>query len=189
MARVILLNSPTPEKNGMPLLSQLYIASSLLKFGHDVKIIDLNARFFQYSLAAIITEIHSYQPDSICMGLYTSTARFVYEFMRSLRSSERLEDCVYIAGGPHATAVPEEPLNNGFDVVVRGEGEHTINALMDHLEGKSKLSKIDGISYKTDSGTIHHGKSRPLIEDLDALPSPVDSFNLLDPVGISKLVA
>ena len=181
MARVILLNPPLPEQNGMPLLSQLYIASSLLKFGNEVKIIDLNAKYFKYDLDAIISEINSYQPDAICMGLYTPTARFVYAFVSKLRASKGIVDCIYVAGGPHATAVPEEPLNSGFDVVVRGEGEFTINALMDNLEGKIELSKINGISYKTESGAIPHGKNRPLIEDLDALPLPVDSIGLLNP--------
>ena len=82
MVRVILLNPPLPEKNGMPLLSQMYIASSLLSNGHDVKIIDLNAKFYQYDLDTIISEISSYLPNVICMSLYRKLKKYKVSYSR-----------------------------------------------------------------------------------------------------------
>ena len=99
MVRVLLLNPPLTEKIGMPLLSQMYIASSLLNSGHDVKIIDLNAKYFRYNLKQVVSEIKSYKPNTICMSLYTSTARFIYEFVSQLKSAYEFGGCLFIAGG------------------------------------------------------------------------------------------
>jgi magnesium-protoporphyrin IX monomethyl ester (oxidative) cyclase len=181
MVRVLILNPPLPEKNGMPLLSQMYIASSLLSNGHDVKIIDLNAKYYQYDLDTIITEISSYQPNVICMSLYTQTATFAYEFVTQLRNLDSIGNCLLIAGGPHATAVPEEPLKHGFDVVVRGEGEFAIIDLMEQIEGNIPLIRIKGISYKTSSKSVQHGAARPLIEDLNSISLPIFAMPLFNP--------
>ncbi|WP_455392458.1 B12-binding domain-containing radical SAM protein [[Eubacterium] cellulosolvens] len=165
----------------MPLLSQMYIASSLLNSGYDVKIIDLNAKYFQYNFEKIVSEIKAYEPNAICMSLYTPTARFVYEFVSQLKSIYEFSDCLLIAGGPHPTAVPEEPLKYGFDVVVRGEGEQTILELMDYIEGKTVLKKIKGLSYNTSTGEIHHCAPRTFIKNLDSIPLSVNAIPLFDP--------
>ncbi len=46
---------------------------------------------------------------------------------------------ITVAGGPHASGLPEHLLEAGFSYVVRGEGEVVIAALLDHLEGKGEL--------------------------------------------------
>ncbi len=39
-----------------------------------------------------------------------------------------------MAGGPHATVRPDEPLQHGFRWTIRGEGEHALVELCDALD-------------------------------------------------------
>ena len=180
MVRVLLLNPPLPVRNGTPLLSQMYIASSLLNNGHEVRIIDLNAKYYKYNFKKIISEIKTYQPNVICFGLYTSTARFVYDFVLQLKSTGNFDDSLFIAGGPHATTLPEEPLIHNFDIVVRGEGEYAIGDVMDYIKENKNLKRIKGISYKDSNGIPHHNSPRPLIQDLDSIPLAIDAIPLIE---------
>ena len=50
-------------------------------------------------------------------------------------------DAVYIAGGPHPSALPEEVLEH-FDFVVIGEGEETLPELIEAIEnGRDPASR------------------------------------------------
>jgi len=73
-----------------------------------------------------------------------------------------------VLGGYHPTSIPDELLSHPqVDVVVRGEGEHTIYELIT----KGDVKGVNGISYKDDNG-ITHNPNREFIEDLDNLPFP-----------------
>ena len=40
--------------------------------------------------------------------------------------NNKYPDCIIIMGGIHVTAIPEEALREGADIVVRSEGELTL---------------------------------------------------------------
>jgi anaerobic magnesium-protoporphyrin IX monomethyl ester cyclase len=61
-------------------------------------------------------------------------------------------------GGPHATALPEEGLRNGFDVIVTGEAEEEIVRLVNHPFDRP--------------GIVHAG----MVRELDRLPFPERSL-------------
>jgi len=77
-----------------------------------------------------------------------------------------------VIGGFHPTIVTEEVLGNkDIDVVVRGEGEHTLTHLATTMRSQGPLDNIPGISYKV-KGKIIHNPDRPQIANLDDLPFP-----------------
>lgn len=78
-----------------------------------------------------------------------------------------------VIGGVHATAIPEQTLNEfpQFDVIVRGEGEETLFELTQWLAGHKELADVDGIAYR-DEGAVKITGTRKLIEDLDGLAFP-----------------
>jgi radical SAM superfamily enzyme YgiQ (UPF0313 family) len=94
------------------------------------------------------------------------------------QAKEEFPDMHVIAGGPHATALPEDVLNrSATDVVVRGEGEVTLkNVVLCQLErgglDPADLQEISGIVYRTPSGQIHQTNIAPYVVDLDSLPFP-----------------
>jgi radical SAM superfamily enzyme YgiQ (UPF0313 family) len=48
------------------------------------------------------------------------------------------------------------------DFLVRGEGEHTLSALLRALEGNGDVGAIAGLSYRTDHGFVHN-PDRPVV--------------------------
>jgi len=81
-------------------------------------------------------------------------------------------DIPVVMGGFHPTIVTEEVLGNkNIDVVVRGEGEHTLTHLATTIQSQGPLDNIPGISYKV-NGKIVHNPDRPQIANLDDLPFP-----------------
>jgi radical SAM superfamily enzyme YgiQ (UPF0313 family) len=111
--------------------------------------------------------------DIVCISTITSTAIRAYEIADKLRMS----GITVIIGGAHSSFLPEEALGHA-DYVVRGEGDYSLPELIEHLKnGAPSIESIQGISYKDISGKILHNPSRPLIDNLDALPDP--DFSLI----------
>lgn len=109
------------------------------------------------------------------VGLYagmTSTAPRVYEVARLYHKL----GVPVMAGGAHVTALPEEALANGVDVVVLGEGEETAVAVLDALAAGGSLAGVAGIAY-AEGGAVGRTAARPPRADLDRLPTP--DFSLL----------
>lgn len=102
---------------------------------------------------------------------YTTNAKKTFEAVQRIR--EKHPDTVIIGGGNHATFAPEHLLKNGFDIVVRHEGEVTFPQLIRHLErnGPTRLSEVRGIVYR-ENGTCVDTSPEELVRNLDDLPFP-----------------
>jgi radical SAM superfamily enzyme YgiQ (UPF0313 family) len=75
-----------------------------------------------------------------------------------------------LIGGVHAILNPQEVLETGlFDYVCTSEGEFPLLELCDALKQNKDTYKIDSI-WSVVEGKIIRNKTRPLINDLDALP-------------------
>jgi radical SAM superfamily enzyme YgiQ (UPF0313 family) len=82
---------------------------------------------------------------------------------------------VVVAGGPHASVMGKEVLNvPEIDVVVRGEGEVSFVHLLRALERGDDLGTIRGIIFRR-NGSIIENAPATMIEELDALPFPIES--------------
>jgi radical SAM superfamily enzyme YgiQ (UPF0313 family) len=79
-----------------------------------------------------------------------------------------------VLGGPEPPYYAEDYLQRGADIIVRGEGELTLEALIPHLtkHGLNKLGEIEGIIYRDDNETVTETSPRPFVKDLDSLPFP-----------------
>ena len=177
MTRVLLINPPSPEQLGSPLLGQQYVAAALLRRGCEVRIIDAAARYFAHDAEWIVREAQAFAPDMIGVALFT---RWVWHAYRLV---ERLHGCapLLVAGGAHATVRPEETLAHGFDVAVVGEAELTLPRIVDYLDGAANLEEIAGIHYRDPRGEIRSGAAGGFVQDLDALPFPQTAQDLYDP--------
>lgn len=113
--------------------------------------------------------------DPRVVGLYghTLTRPIATGMVRRCRDEGRR----VIAGGPDPVQYLDIYLDAGVEVVVVGEGEHTLQALMEHLRGNSwrwdwsALDNIPGIAFRRD-GVLVHTAPRALIRPLDSLPWP-----------------
>ena len=177
MARVLLILPHLPQRMGSPYLGQQYIAASLLQDGHEVRCMDLAAVRWEHPDEVAIAEAEAWAPELIGMTLFTYNALRGY----TLRDQLAHLGCLTVAGGPHVTVDPREPLEYGFDVAVSGEGEHSIRALAAFVDrGRSAPPQIPGIHFRESPGL-----TRESIDDLDALAFPLESYRCYDPTWYS----
>ncbi len=81
-----------------------------------------------------------------------------------------------VCGGYGPTFYPVEYLNNGADIVLRGEGEQVIVDLSNSLKTNSKPIDVKGICYKNNNGLIIFNDNATLIKNLDSIPYPSRDF-------------
>lgn len=170
--RILLLTAPIPVQNATFPIGLSYINTVLKQKGYQVKVIDSIAPFKKYSKDDISELIKTYKPDIVGFSLFINFITEVYDFLNELKQIFR--DIIFIAGGPHATALPEELIQHGFDFVVVGEGEETVIELVGAIEKRiPSFEKIRGIAYKNKkTNEIIITDPRPLIKDLDTVPFP-----------------
>lgn len=167
--RVIFVNVPSPflvSDRGAPPLGILWLAAEVRQAGYDVQVWDQTgdrhlAKQFgceadvfigrgNFSLPAWI----EHSPDDTVFGLTCTSAQ--YHAARNLLTALKWTNphWTVIIGGSHASALPHDAINDGFDAVFAGEADM---AMVDWLNG--------GAGFK---GIIHCKAPR----DLDVLPMP-----------------
>jgi radical SAM superfamily enzyme YgiQ (UPF0313 family) len=180
--RVLLINPPSPEQLGSPLLGLQYVAASLLAHGCEVRIIDAAARHFAHDSEWIAKEAASFAPRIIGVSLFTRWVWHAYGLVERLKKGPwRL-----VSGGAHTTVRPEETLNQGFDVALTGEAEHSLPRLVDWLEDKDDVGRIPGAVFRQPNGAIGYGPPAGFIERLDDLPPPYLAQSLCNPLWYDR---
>lgn len=174
MARVFLVNPPSPEPVRTPLLSFCHLAAALRAGGHEVAILDASAPHAPHTHGEIAARIAAFAPDLVGLHLKTLHVQPAYALAAAL------DGWNLVAGGPHATIVPDEPLTRGFRWVVRGEGEDALVELADAVDGTRAPTDIAGLSW-IDRGMVRHNATRPFLTDLDRLAPPLSALDLFDP--------
>ncbi len=175
--RVLLINPPSPEQLGSPLLGLQYVAASLLARGCEVRVIDAAARHFPHDSEWIAKQAESFAPGIIGVSLFTRWVWHAYGLVERLRGGPWL----LVAGGAHTTVRPEETLNHGFDVALAGEAEHGLTRVADWLAGKDDVASIPGAVFRRPDGGIGYGPPSQAVDDLDALAPPYLAQSLFDP--------
>jgi radical SAM superfamily enzyme YgiQ (UPF0313 family) len=193
---VLLVNPPFYRflKSCHPWLSLglAYVGTALAQAGHRVMIVNLDrpAQVRIGSLRDIFAAAPEYgatarlaghpaweelrstlrvrRPDVVGVTVTTPTltsAMMVARIVRRCLPGARL-----MAGGPHATLRPFDLVDaNGFDVVVRGEGEAAaVEVLADMASGRTATA---GTTWATENGPKQL-PDRQLVEDLDAIEPP-----------------
>jgi anaerobic magnesium-protoporphyrin IX monomethyl ester cyclase len=149
-------------------MGMLMLAAVLEKAGHSVRLLDANAAARRLAADEIVAIAAEMRPDVVGMTLVTPLVKEAYRLAEQLRSC----GAKLIAGGPHATLLPDEPLDHGFDAVVVGEGEPTIVEAVEAVLGRTPAEAVQGLVYRAADGQIRHNEPRPPVADLDSLPPP-----------------
>jgi radical SAM superfamily enzyme YgiQ (UPF0313 family) len=90
-----------------------------------------------------------------------------------------------IFGGIHPTIAPESTIAEpAVDAICLGEGEDSVTEWLAALAAgaEAEASAVAGLWVKSRDGSVRRNPMRPLIEDLDRLPSP--ARDLLDPARL-----
>ncbi len=116
-------------------LGLLYLASSLQARGHHVSICDLSS-IDEHDLERRIPgdfDVYGFSTYSVNYGLTRA-------LMQQVRW--RNPKALFVAGGPHATALPDRVHADGFDVVITGEAETTLCEVVASLGGRNRLTGV-----------------------------------------------
>ncbi len=145
-----------------------YIASYALS-----KISDIDLKIADYGIGTYTgrkwqEDLYDFKPDVIGFSTLTLSYKTVMRMAELAKAVGKRP--LLVSGGPHASIMPEEVLQQ-CDIAVRGEGERTF---LEILQGKP-LPEINGISYRNNSHIISN-PDRERIDNLDMLPFPKPSL-------------
>ena len=163
-----------------------FLLQALTPKEHRVTIIDGNAQHLR--AAELVHFIKQNKVDMVGMGFMTRMAQSAYRMAAAIRQADKVP---IVMGGPHVTAVPDEPLGltgqpQHADAVVIGEADNiwplvVRDAALGKLQRLYRPERVDG------------KEAKPSLADYPAIPwEQVDlsRFNLMRfvPVGVKKLL-
>ena len=152
-----------------PSLGMCYVASYLRKYALgkcEIRIFDALAE--DRTDEEWIETIAGQKPDLIGFSVATPTMEASRRMALELKS--RLPHALIVAGGAHATMLPDCMLGP-FDAVVVGEGEATFFEIARNGADKASLPTIKGVAFQQ-NGVIVHTKPRGYFKSLDEIPFP-----------------
>ena len=167
-----------------PPMGSLYIAAWLReRFPLDIKVV--NQRVENDSCDEIARMAIDFDADIVGLGALTTHAHMFAPIIKALRAAK--PEAKIILGGPHISAFGANVLEQApADAAVAGEGERSMEMIVEaHLSG-SDYSEIPGLFWRNDSGDIitNPGKA-PIVEDVDTIPMP--AYDLIDPTRYWRL--
>jgi radical SAM superfamily enzyme YgiQ (UPF0313 family) len=186
MARVFLVQPPSSEVMRRPGLALGFLAAALRRAGHAVAVADAAAPRGPHETGEIAQQIALFDPQLVGVHVKTLGLHRAYQLVADLQAHpETPRGVAWVAGGPHATVRPLEPLDHGFDLTVVGEGEAALVEIADAVDrgalpASTDLSHVHGLAWR-DQGLPVQTPRRGPVEDLDALASPTDALDLFDP--------
>jgi anaerobic magnesium-protoporphyrin IX monomethyl ester cyclase len=180
-AKIALVNPPTLKgvyhhQLFLP-IGLAYLAAVLKEKEHEVTVVDCPALEIDHE--KLKAKLSAFEPDMV--GITSMTPTIQSTLMSARVAKEACPEAVVTLGGPHATFMDKQILEQeaAVDVVVRGEGEQTLLEMARNVADAESLHKVDGI-------TLRHGEqivqtpNRPFIQNLDALPYPAYDYFQLD---------
>ena len=151
-------------------LGLAYISSAIKKTNkHSVTCLNLN--HYSGTIEKLVTDtLNKEKYDLVCTGGNSLTYHSIKKITTTVQS--HINSPQIILGGPIITSEPElmfNLLNPNFAVI--GEGESTIIELLNCIEKKEDLEKINGIICKKNNQIIIT-KPRDPIKNIEFLPLP-----------------
>ncbi len=170
MKRVLLINPFYPiTETPSPPLGLAYLAGSLESAGVAVRLLD--GVVGPLTNGHLARELAAFAPHWVGVTAVTMTVNRALDIVRQVKTLD--PGVRTVMGGPHASFTAEATLRETpeLDVIVRGEGEETLTALVATDGAREAWSKIAGLSYRWGT-TIHHTAAAPVPPDVDHLPLP-----------------
>jgi radical SAM superfamily enzyme YgiQ (UPF0313 family) len=131
---------------------------------------------------AIRDALKQFPADVIGLSALTAESDSLYRAARYARQGA--PEATIIAGGPHATSYTRETLSRPeINGVVIGEGERTLQEILDRIASGSSWDDVAGTAGKNGNGGGRINPSRELIENLDELPLPAWDLTDIDAFG------
>ncbi|MBF0472797.1 MAG: radical SAM protein [Nitrospirae bacterium] len=155
-------------KRSYPPLGLGYLATVLKNNNVDVTLLDAQA----LNMSEQQMEQYFIEQKFDIIGITSTTWQLAGAIKCCQISKKVNSNTLTLMGGVHPTFYPKETLGfNDIDIIVRGEGEITLQELISQIDKKLPLNDINGIAFKH-NGEIIITSNRQPIEDLDSIPFP-----------------
>lgn len=160
-----------------------YIASPLLKDGHEVSFCDVQ----ELEQDEIPSGIAGHDFDVVCVSALITDFKYVQWFSGMIK--DKFPGTTVIVGGGLSTVSGFLLERSRVDITVCQEGEETIVELLRALKDDRDLKEVKGIFYRDPStDTVVSTPPRAPIEDLDSIALPAyDLFEVEKYIRTDKL--
>jgi len=173
-------------ENDAPPMGLLYVAAAARTDGIKVVVLDLNHTILDDS--GVAKFVSHARPRLVAFSVLTTSSSRAKHLIAMIKN--RFPDIILVAGGIHATVLPQDLLSAGVDYVVRGEGEATMlelaHALLDnkptdeipglaYIDGRQAKTHVQGDSlrlFQPSTPSFIETPKRSVLVDLDTLPFP-----------------
>ena len=157
-----------------PPYGALSIGTYVKKYGYEVDIINLD--LLRCSDQFVLEQVRKFNPDVIGFSAIVSTS---YGHIKKLSRVIKINfpDTLIILGGQLSNAAKPLLQHTPIDIIVIGEGEHTIIRLLDRLKNGQDIYAVKGIASRNGE-QVRYTPPRDQIKRLDTLPFP--DFELID---------
>lgn len=150
----------------LPPLGLLSIGGPLLDDGHEVQLID--ADLHAYGIDQITPLLVQAAPEILMLGHSGSSSVHVTVLEICKQIKAFLPELTIVYGGVHPSYHWQEILTacEAVDIIVRGEGEHTVRELVRALQTAAPLANVAGIAYRQ-AQQVLATPAAEVIHDLD----------------------
>ncbi|MCD6479224.1 cobalamin-dependent protein [Candidatus Bathyarchaeota archaeon] len=155
-----------------PPLALLQLAAYLEAHSPGMEVDILDCRAMGLDWRGLERRLEAEQPDVVAVS--GSCTKDAYIVSWTLKLAKEINPEVYtVTGGQHYSALAEEIMwgNPHIDFIVRGEGERTLQELLQSLERDRVPTEVRGLTFRHGSQVVST-PPQPLIDDLNELPMP-----------------
>jgi anaerobic magnesium-protoporphyrin IX monomethyl ester cyclase len=147
------------------------LGAVLKEQGHEVRILSLGSES-RFSPPGLFSFLRDFGPRLVGFGTYQRNILHVRAMARMVRQA--LPGARVLLGGPQATYLPDRGVSAmpEVDFVSRGEGELSIRAVAEAIEGGVADRPVAGVTTRNRDGACFTGPSIDRPADLDRYPSP-----------------
>lgn len=147
---ILFVVSPSNARSTYVPVYYLYLAGYLEKKGFRVGIVDPHERKSSANIKIIIREIHKLKPRYVGLAVFVTDYDVILNLAQKIKQEAGSK---IIVGNAQPSVSPHDFLYVGspFDLVVRGEGELTLEQILEEYDESKDNSHIRGIAY------LHNG--------------------------------
>lgn len=152
------------------------LAAYVRNHGHEVRIWDY--QMHPYDEQEFVNGLKEYQPDVVGLTCYTPNVKLGHQIAEAVKRYN--QDIVTVVGGPHATYMTKETLEEfwAFDITVVGEGEIPLLRICNLGRDVLKAgASIVGCGIRQ-GDKVSVNREREIVENLDEIGVP--AYDLMD---------
>ncbi|MFA6357891.1 MAG: radical SAM protein [Candidatus Omnitrophota bacterium] len=186
--RVLLFNLPPLGGDLFP-ISLGYIAASLANHNIDSVIAEIDS-LTVLTDKSISNFVLKFKPAVVGLAVYQVNVSLAMQLAKLIKMCD--SSIVVVLGGPQATFMPGAALMQmpDIDLIIRGEGEVVLPALVNCLKNQRDIAKVKGIAFRL-ADRICETAPQMHVRNLDTFPSPYQTgvFRWSDHTGAAMLTS